>query len=167
MNRLVFTFGTLFDDEIVMALLGKIPTNFYATLPGYAVYEGSFDQLPSKVRDYFSAKGYDQQTFSYLFVKPDQSSGSMVVGRTYAVSREQELIIDHWEHVPEWYRKQTVTIQPNDGTPREAFVYTLDYKGKKLTEFHRVVNDPVRVIEAAKVTRAMVMEKFPEVFSTE
>jgi hypothetical protein len=84
MTRLVFTFGTLYEDDIIQALLGSIPDNFYATLSSYAMYKGRFSELSQKMQDVFSATGYDNSSFSYLFVKPD-ANASTIKGRAYFV----------------------------------------------------------------------------------
>lgn len=165
MKRLVFTFGTLYEDEIIKALLGKIPQNFYATLHGYSIYQAGYSQLPNKVKEFFSTRNYDLNTFSYLYVKQDSEHNSAIEGRAYYIDLEQEMILDHWELYPDWYRKKAVSIKVKDGTEHEAFVYTVDYEGKKLNDFKRVVNNPEKVIVNAKETRKRVIEKFPKAFS--
>lgn len=164
MKRIVFTFGTLYEDSIIEALLGTIPQNFYATVTGYSVYRGNFSQLPSKVKDYFRAKNVDQNTFSYLFVKGDPTNNFTLKGRAYMIDLDQELILDHWELYPDWYRKKKVVIKAEDGTEHEAFLYTLDIDGERLEEFERVVNVPEKVLASAKAVRQRVIGKFPEAF---
>jgi len=164
MKRLVFTFGTLYQDNIIEALLGKIPENFYATLTGYSIYKAGFSDLPDKVKDFFKSQNADESTFSYLFVKEDPEHAFTIDGRAYAIDLEQELILDHWELYPDWYRKKRVLIKTKDGQEQEAFVYTLDIDGERLTEFRRVVNDPEKVLANAKVARQGVIDKFPKAF---
>src|SRR6266446_1367915 len=145
MKRHVFTFGTLYEDGIIQALLGSVPDNFYASLPGHAMYKGAFSELPEKMQAVFSARGYDDTNFSYLFVKSDPNA-ELIEGKAYAIDLRQELILDHWEWYPDWYRKQAVAIQSSDEKEYEAFVYTLDYQGERLSDFKRVVNDPMKVM---------------------
>jgi hypothetical protein len=76
----------------------------------------------------------------------------------------QELILDHWELYPDWYRKQDVTVKASDGKEHEAIIYTVDYDGPKLDHFARVVNDLPGVISNARAARKRVMKKFPEAF---
>ncbi len=165
MKRLLFTFGTLYPDDIISALLGVVPTNFYATLTGYSIYKGTFEHLPSKVADFFLTRNIDKRTFSYLFAKQDTDHGFVIDGRAYEISLDQELILDHWERYPEWYRKQEVSIKSEDGSMHEAFIYTLDIDGERLSEYKRVMNDPDKVLANAMATRHRVMEKFPRIFS--
>ncbi len=50
MKRFVFTFGTLYEPQIVIALLGTEPHSFLATLHGYAVYKGTGNDLSEEMR---------------------------------------------------------------------------------------------------------------------
>jgi cytochrome oxidase Cu insertion factor (SCO1/SenC/PrrC family) len=100
-----------------------------------------------------------------LFAKQDTDHGFVIDGRAYEISLDQELILDHWERYPEWYRKQEVSIKSEDGSMHEAFIYTLDIDGERLSEYKRVMNDPEKVLANAKATRQRVMEKFPRIFS--
>ena len=158
MKRLVFTFGTLYVDEIIKALFGVIPKHFYATLPGFGVYKGTYAQLPepaqNKLKDHV-----DTNTFSFLFAKPDPSSS--VNGRVYEVDLEQEMILDYWEVYPDWYRKQAVKVRSEEGEEHKAIIYTVNYEGEKLEHFERVVNDLDGVIKNAKAARQRVIDKFP------
>ncbi len=164
MKRLVFTFGTLYEDAIIEALLGTIPQNFYAKLTGYSLYKGNFSQVPPKVKDFFDTTGVDQNSFSYLFIKEDPHHNFVLDGRAYFIDLEQELILDHWELYPDWNRKMVVTITAEDGTTHEAFVYTQDIEGERLEEFKRVVNNPEKVLTRAKAARKRAVDKFPEAF---
>ena len=166
MKRLVFTFGTLYPDNIIEALLDNIPENFYATLSGYSIYQAGFSQLPSKIKEMFQSRNIDQSTFSYLFTKKDSSHNFTIEGRAYYVDLEEELILDHWEQYPDWYRKKSVIIKTTDGVEHEAYIYTLDIDGEKLEEFKRVVNDPEKVLANAKAVRSRVLEKFPKAFNS-
>jgi gamma-glutamylcyclotransferase (GGCT)/AIG2-like uncharacterized protein YtfP len=164
MKRILFTFGTLYPDDIISALLGAVPPNFYATLTGYSIYKGSFEHLPSKVADFFLTRNIDKDTFSYLFAKQDTEHGFVIDGRAYEISLDQELILDHWERYPDWYRKQSVNIKSEDGSMHEAFIYTLDIDGERLIEYKRVMNELEKVLANAKATRQRVKDKFPILF---
>lgn len=161
MKRIVFTFGTLYDDNVIKKLLGDVPVNFYATLPGYTVYKGIFSQIPQKVQD--RLKHVNKDTFTFLFAKTDLKE-SYIYGRAYEINLAQEIMLDHWEIYPDWYRKKSVTIRSHDECEHEAFIYTLDYDGEKLTEYNRVINDPAEVITNAQAARKRMVEKFPETF---
>jgi gamma-glutamylcyclotransferase (GGCT)/AIG2-like uncharacterized protein YtfP len=161
MKRFVFTFGTLYVDEIIAALLGTIPKNFYASLPGYAVYKGKFAQLPVAAQN--KLRHLDPDTFSFLFAKPDPSRS--LEGRVYEVSLQQEMILDHWELYPDWYRKQAVTVHSGDGKQHEAIIYTVDYDGARLDHYERVVNDLAEVIESAKAARIRAIDQHPQAFT--
>lgn len=166
MKRTIFTFGTLYPDNIIEALLGTIPENFYASLSDYSIYKAGFDELSPKIKDFFISRNVDQSTFSYLFAKHDPANKFIIEGRAYSVDLDQELIIDHWELYPDWYRKKAVTITGNDGSEYDAFTYTLDIDGERLEQYQRVVNDPEKVLANAKATRARVLEKFPKAFNS-
>lgn len=157
MKRIVFTFGTLYPDNIIEALLGTIPDNFYATLSGYSIYKAGFGALPPKIKDIFQSRNVDEHTFSYLFAKKDPEYDYTIYGRAYYVDLEQELVLDHWEIYPDWYRKEFVTIKENDGTIHDAFIYTLDIEGERLETYNRVLNQPEKVLANAKATRSRVM----------
>ncbi len=165
MNRPLFTFGTLYPDNIISALLGAVPPNFYAALTGYSIYKGTYAQLPPKVADFFLTRNIDKETFSYLFAKQDAERDFVIEGRAYDIDLNQELILDHWERYPDWYRKQSVKIKSEDGSVYDAFIYTLDIDGERLSEYNRVMNDPEKVLANAMATRQRVMEKFPRIFS--
>jgi len=99
MTRLVFTFGTLYDDDIITVLLGEVPRNFYATLSGYAIYKGSFDQLPPKVRDYFAAKGYTVLFLHYF----DATGSSMPSRQNYVLwAKAVEDLVRECQSTPAW-----------------------------------------------------------------
>ena len=61
-----------------------------------------------------------------------------------------ELILDHWELYPDWYRKQAVTIRTHDGSEQEAFIYTVDYGGQKQDEIRRVITDKAKLLPMRK-----------------
>lgn len=164
MKRTVFTFGTLYPDVMIKALLGTIPQNFYGTLEGYSVYKGAYNQLPPKIREGFDALKVYKKTFSYLFAKPDASSRNPIEGRAYSIDFTQELILDHWERYPVWYRKREVVVNDADGKKHNAFVYTLDIEGEKVETYERVLNDPERARQNAVKMRTLVLEKHPEAF---
>jgi hypothetical protein len=163
-SRIVFTFGTLYEDRVIKALLGRIPDNFYATLPAYAVYKAGFAQLPAKAKEFILSKGYDTRSFSFLFLKPEYTSQSAVSGRAYHIKPSDELVLDRWENYPDWYEKQLVGILDNDGKRREAIIYSGNFEGKKMEEYQRVVNTPQQVVSNATRARAEVVAKYPEVF---
>jgi gamma-glutamylcyclotransferase (GGCT)/AIG2-like uncharacterized protein YtfP len=157
-GRIVFTFGTLYEDRVIEALLGRIPDNFYATLPAYAIYKAGFSQLPPKAKEFILTKDYDTQSFSFLFLKPENTSTSTVSGRTYRIKPSDELALDRWENYPDWYEKQPVEIQDSDGIQHEAIIYFGNFEGEKLQRYQQVVSN------AAKA-RAEVVEKYPETFA--
>lgn len=100
----------------IEALLGTIPENFYATLSDYSIYKAEFDQLSPKIRDFFVSRNVDQSTFTYLFAKHDPVHKFTIEGQAYSVDLDQELILDHWELYPDWYRKKAVNL--GDDTAR-------------------------------------------------
>ena len=159
MQRIVFTYGTLYIDDIIKALLGRVPVNFYATLSGYSIYKGNFSQLAPKIKKFFITKNPDETAFSYLFAKEDRKNNFIIKGRAYEINSEEERILDHWERYPDWYRKKTVVIKAIDGVKHEAFIYTLDIDGEKVEKFKRVVNNRAKVLARAKAVRARVLEK--------
>lgn len=156
MQRLVFTFGTLYFDEVIAGLLGDVPRNFYASLPGYAIFRAGFAELPPKVKAHLAPR-VDQETFAYLFAKPDKASGAVVEGRAYYIGQEQERLLDHWEVFPDWYYKQPVTVKAAGGSEHEAFIYTLKIDGERVEKVNRMVNDFDTVVAAAKAARQRVL----------
>lgn len=165
MKRLLFTFGTLYPDDMIQALLNETPKNFYGTLEGYSMYSGNYSQLPDQLQKDFADKILDEDTFAYVFAKEDTNSDFIIEGRAYYIDSKQELILDHWERYPNWYRKQNVTIKDNNGKQHEAFIYTLDINGMKMTEYKRVMNDPEKALENARKMRKTVVSKFPDIFN--
>jgi hypothetical protein len=159
MNRIVFTFGTLHEDDVVEALLGRVPHNFYAILPDYAIYRAGFSQLSAKTKEFILSKGYDPQTFSFLYLKADDSPTALVKGRAYYLEPEDELVLDQWEGYPDWYDKLPVSIQDSSGRNCEAFVYSGNFAGEKLQTFTRVVNHRETVLANAKKARQEVLGK--------
>jgi hypothetical protein len=164
LHRLVFTFGTLYPDEIIKALLGVVPPNFYASLMNYSVFKAGMKQLPEKVRTEFEQKGDRPTSFTYLFAKHDPVNKFELTGRVYNTNLQQELILDAWERYPDWYRKEEVVVRDEQGKEHNAYIYTLDIEGERQKSFNRVVNDPERVLEAAKRMRQNVMDRFPAIF---
>jgi gamma-glutamylcyclotransferase (GGCT)/AIG2-like uncharacterized protein YtfP len=161
-KRIVFVFGTLYVDDVIEALLGSIPIYFHASLAGFGIYKGEFNQVPEAAQNKLRDR-VDVDSFSFLFAKPIESQ--TIDGRVYEVNLEQEMILDHWEVYPDWYRKRAVSVQYDDGESHEAFIYTIDSEGILLEHFERVVNDLEGVIKNAKDARQRVIEKFPEAFS--
>jgi hypothetical protein len=159
MDRVVFTFGTLYEDDVITALLGRIPSNFYATLPDHSIYKAGFGQLPSKVKEFILSKGYDPQTFSFLFLKPDKSPAFPITGRAYYLTPEDELVLDRWEGYPDWYDKVPMTIHDDRGGSHQAFAYTRDFDGERLETYTRVVNNREKVLTNARVAREEVLAK--------
>lgn len=157
MNRIVFTFGTLYPDNMIEALLGRIPDNFYTKLHGHSIYKAGFQELPEKVKEFFVERNVNKETFSCLFAKSDPQNTSIIEGRTYTISLTDELILNHWEQYPNWYRK---TIQNDQDESFEALIYTLDIDGEQLTEFKRVMNNPEKALQNAKIVRERVLSKF-------
>lgn len=160
MKRLLFTVGTLYFDDVIHALLGVVPKNFPATLTGFSLYQAGFSQLPPEIQKRF-VDVVDQQTFSYVFAKPYLVSDQLLTGRAYELSIDQELIIDHWEQYPDWYRKHPVVITADDDSPHDAYIYTLDIAGVQQETLNRMVNDLALVVFEARATRERVLEKFP------
>ena len=100
-----------------------------------------------------------------MFAKQDTEHGFVIDGRAYEINLDQELILDHWELYPNWYRKQDVNIKSENRSMHDAFVYTLDIDGERLSKFKRIINDPEKVLANARNTRQRVVEKFPLLFN--
>jgi hypothetical protein len=163
MSKIVFTYGTLFEDKIIKALFGKIPQNFYASLSGYTVYKGNSNQLPQIVKTYLISNNVDLNSYSYLFARQEPSGN--IEGRAYIIDSNQELILDSWESYPNWYSKKIVTIKAKNNSNHKAFIYTLDIDGEKIKKFKRCLNDLDAVLQRAKSTREEVIKKFPNLFN--
>lgn len=145
---------------MITALLGEIPENFYGTLSGYSMYSGNYSQLPEQLQKDFADKIIDKESFAYAFAKQDSASDFIIEGRAYYIDLNQELILDHWERYPNWYRKQEVLIKDKQNNTHKAFIYTLDINGTKMTEYKRVMNDPEKALKNAKQMREVVLKKF-------
>jgi len=165
LTRKLFTFGTLYPDEMIKALLGEIPENFYGTLKGFSVYRGNWTQLPENIRKTFEEMNVDQSTFSYAFAKKDYRAEKVIKGRIYSISLDQELVLDHWERYPDWYRKLDVVVKDELGNEHDAFIYTLDIKGELMEKVERVLNTPEKALANAKKLNQRVADKFPSVFN--
>jgi hypothetical protein len=162
MDRIVFTFGTLYDDDVIAALLGRVPSNFYATLSDHSIYKAGFGQLPPKAKEFILSKGYNPRTFSFLFLKPDKSSAFPIEGRAYYLNQEDELVLDRWEGYPDWYGKVPMMIQDNRGKAHQSFVYSGDFDGDRLDTYTRVVNNREKVLVNARVARQEVLAKIKD-----
>lgn len=94
----------------------------------------------------------------------DSKHGSSIEGRAYQINLTQELILDHWELYPNWYRKEDVVVRDSHGSECSAFIYTLDIEGERMDAFDRVPNNYEKVLENARATRKKVMDHFPILF---
>jgi len=159
MDRIVFTFGTLYEDDVIAALLGKVPANFYADLSDHSIYKAGFKQLPPKAKEFILSKGYDPQTFSFLYLKSDESAAFSIKGRAYYINQEDELVLDRWEGYPDWYSKVPMTVHDDHGRVYQAFVYSGDFDGERLETYVRVVNNREKVLINARAARQEVLAK--------
>jgi hypothetical protein len=158
--RILFTFGTLYEPQIISAMLGHEPVNFLATLEDYAVFKGTKDDLSREIKTDIKQKR-DLDTFVFLFAKKvDRTLHSHISGKAYYVTVHEELIIDWWERYPKWYRKDDVEIQNNTGEKFQAIVYVTDGIGKLLDNFDRVQGDVVSYVQRAKELRSKVKTIF-------
>lgn len=156
-TKLIFVFGTLFDQRVIKKLLGKEPKSFLARLKNFSVYKGTKNHLSRELKDFFSQSGYDLNKFFFLFAKPDNSKGAVIEGKVYEVSPLEEKILDTWEHYPQWYDKIKGAAEDDKGKEHEVYVYTIDKEGEKLDNFERILNDIDDVIRNAKLIRQEVI----------
>ncbi len=150
MNRLAFTFGTLYEPQIVTALLGTEPTSFLATLHGYAVYKGTGNDLSDEMKADIGKKR-NLAHFIYLFAKKSESG--TIEGKVHELSPDQEKIFDKWERYPMWYSKEDVTVTDEQGNQHNAFVYVINQDGEKMATFERVQGNIETYVESAKRVR--------------
>lgn len=160
MKRIVFTFGTLYEPQIIKALLGMEPVNYLAVLKGYAVFQGTGKDLTSDIKTDIGNK-HDLNTFTFLFAKKVENEESLIQGKAYEISTHQELILDWWERYPKWYRKEDVKIHDLQGNTQGAFIYTVDREGKKLDKFARVQGDISVYLNGAKNLLQKINTEFP------
>lgn len=62
---------------------------------------------------------------SFPAVEPTPYTGSMVRGEVYEVDEPGLARLDRVEGVPRMYQRCTVTVWQDDGTPTEAFIYSM------------------------------------------
>jgi hypothetical protein len=96
MKRVVFTFGTLYEERIITALLGYLPEYSIAELQGYSVYLGTQAIMPDEVKQDFISKGRDLTAFKFLFAKKDEGSSYPIEGKAYTITTVDELMVDRW-----------------------------------------------------------------------
>jgi len=162
MHKLVFTYGTLYEPQIMEALLGYIPQNFLATLSNFSVYCGDEHILSEEIKQDLRSKGRDLSSFKFLFAKKDIKNPSLIEGKAYSITPNDELILDWWERYPKLYRKESATIKDSDGKKYEAFIYTIDKDGEKLDHFSRDPNNDIdlTILNANKLRQKIKLE-FP------
>ncbi|PJE62445.1 hypothetical protein COU88_04990 [Candidatus Roizmanbacteria bacterium CG10_big_fil_rev_8_21_14_0_10_39_6] len=151
MKRLVFTFGTLYEPQIISALLGKEPPFFMAHVEGYQVFKGTGDLLPSEIYQDISSK-HDISTFSFLFAQKSTDPNASINEKVYEITTNQEIYLDWWERYPRWYRKEDIIVTEEHGKAHKAFMYTVDKTGELLETFERVQGDVNTYITGAKKT---------------
>lgn len=154
-KKIVFTFGTLFDPQVIKALLGEEPENFLASLEGFSIYKGKEKHLPKKVKKYLAPK-YDLKNFSFLFVKPDNTENYCIQGKAYIINPKQEKILDIWEQYPNWYDKMNIIIKDSKGKEYNAYVYTVKHDGEELKNYKRIVNNFEEVIKNARLVNQSI-----------
>lgn len=103
------------------------------------------------------AKRRDLSSFSFLFAKKVDDENSIIHGKAYSISTDQELILDFWERYPRWYRKEDVIIEDKSGKKHKATVYVIDKDGVRLDTFERVQGDLQTYIESATRLRKKIV----------
>lgn len=164
MTRFVFTFGTLYEPDIIRALLGTEPPSFLSVIHGFGVFKGAVDDLSSEIKADISSKR-DITNFSFLFAKKLNDPNKTIQGKVYEITNQQELFLDWWERYPKWYRKEVVTLTNDNGKTYEAFVYVIDKGRTPMDTFDRVQGEIVTYIESAKKLRQKVLNEFPNIKS--
>jgi|SRR3990167_2346034 len=160
MKRLVFTFGTLYEPQIISALLGKEPPFFMAHVEGYQVFKGTGDLLPSEIYQDISSK-HDISTFSFLFAQKSTDPNASINGKVYEITTNQEIMLDWWERYPRWYRKEDITVTDQDNNTHEAFMYTIDKEGELLNNFERIQGDLKQYLAGAIKLKSKLRAEFP------
>ena len=100
----LFTYGTLSDPEFAQLLLNRQPQYRNAWLPDHEIRV-----TPAS---------------GYLFVK--KSIGKQVQGKIFKTSLSELQRADLWEDVP-LYRREVLSVIPEDGPMTKCFVYTQNY----------------------------------------
>jgi gamma-glutamylcyclotransferase (GGCT)/AIG2-like uncharacterized protein YtfP len=100
--ELVFAYGTLQDEELQRRLFGCALIGSNAFLPGWSLFASAED--------------------GYLFIKPDPPGS--VSGSLLALDATALQTADRWEEFPQLYQREKVAVRLEDGTWREAWVYT-------------------------------------------
>ncbi len=155
--RLLFTFGTLFEPDVISALLGYEPKHFPAILKDYAVYQGTKDDLPEEIKEDIKQKR-DLENFVFLFAKKvDPSLHSQILGKAYYITQNDEHIIDLWERYPAWYQKEAVEAEDDQGRKHPAFVYVINKEGVLMHEFQRNPYELTSILKSAQTLHEKVM----------
>jgi len=162
MNKLVFTFGTLYEPKIIAALLGKIPSNFLASVKGYSIYKGTEKDAPEFIRKELK-EIWDMKNFSFLFAKKSDNPEDFITGKVYEISTSQELVLDHYERYPYWYRKEDISVEDQNGKKYLAFMYSIDKGGEKVGRFKRVNGEENIYMESGRKIRKKVLKEFPSI----
>jgi gamma-glutamylcyclotransferase (GGCT)/AIG2-like uncharacterized protein YtfP len=128
----LFSYGTLQDPDIQIALFGSICVKKNAKLTGWSLYASHED--------------------GYLFIKPDPSG--TVDGCILEIDTNAIHTADRWEEVP-YYIREKVLITLGDNTKQEVWVYTRrsakgkPYAGKQMS----IVNRQVVLNEVASLKK--------------
>lgn len=155
-KRLIFTFGTLYEPKIINALLDSEPEYFLADLKGYAVFKGTAADLSEEMKTEIT-KRRDLSSFTFLFAKKVKDKNSVIHGKAYAITIEQEILLDAWERYPRWYQKEVVTVTDMQSSKHEATVYVINTGGVKLDTYERVQGNLQSYIESATLLRAKIL----------
>jgi hypothetical protein len=160
MKKLVFTFGTLYEQKIISALLGAVPHNFLAKVEGYAVYQGKAADAPEEIRQELLKK-WNLDEFTFLYAK--KVVGTAIFGKAYEIDTDQELILDYYEKYPNWYRKEDIEIIDTKEHKHEGYMYAYDKGGKRVDSFERVQGDLNMYIKIGKEIQKKVLNTFPSI----
>lgn len=148
-----FVFGTLFDEKILVALLGYVPKNSEAVIKGYSVFRGSGLDLSSDMKLDIGEK-HELSTFKFLFAKKSGNTDDNIKGKVLEINADDEKLFDLWERYPKWYGKEKVKAEDNSGNIIEANVYVInDQEGILLPRFERIQGDIQTYIDGAKRLR--------------
>ena len=100
-DHLLFTYGTLRDDDVQLALFDRTCPTVPALLRDWAVFCS-----PST---------------GYVFIKP--MAAGKVRGLIIRLSAAEIQLADAWEEVPR-YRREPLIVESEDGAGLSAWVYT-------------------------------------------
>ncbi|MFO0704159.1 MAG: gamma-glutamylcyclotransferase family protein [Patescibacteria group bacterium] len=143
-----FVFGTLFDEDILAALIERIPKNCEAVLHGYGVFLGDSKSLNEDLKKDIGSKR-DLSTFSFLFAKKS-TQNEEIKGKIVELEHNEENFFDAWERCPKWYQKEKATATDSEGVKHEVCVYVQNIDGKRLNSFERIQGDKKSYVDAAK-----------------